>query len=202
MLLAVDDVQWADESSVRWLVYMAARIGGLPLGRVVAARSTEPGRGADVTGELRRAPATLVIRPARLSAQATAARVREVLGSDADHAFCAACVNATGGNPFFVGELLGELGDANVAAIAANVHRVEAVTPEAVAHSVRARIARVSQAASSLARAVSSSERRSLCGARQLWRPLTATIRRGPLRSSRRLGFCVPVCRWILCIRC
>jgi AAA ATPase domain len=43
LLLAVDDAHWADEASLRFLVYLLRRIEALPILLVVAARPAEPG---------------------------------------------------------------------------------------------------------------------------------------------------------------
>jgi len=47
MLVAVDDLHWADEASLRWIAYLAPRIDGLPLLLALATRppeqSPEPG---------------------------------------------------------------------------------------------------------------------------------------------------------------
>ena len=42
LLLAVDDAQWADPDSLRWLVYLARRLDELPVALLVAVRDGEP----------------------------------------------------------------------------------------------------------------------------------------------------------------
>jgi predicted ATPase len=42
VVVAIDDLQWADEPSLRWLIYLCRRLEGLP---VLVAASTHPGRG-------------------------------------------------------------------------------------------------------------------------------------------------------------
>jgi hypothetical protein len=42
VLLAVDDCHWADEPSLRFLAYLAARLDGLPVGLLVTTRTGEP----------------------------------------------------------------------------------------------------------------------------------------------------------------
>jgi hypothetical protein len=42
LLIAVDDVHWADESSLRWLAYLAPRLEGLAAGMLVALRQGDP----------------------------------------------------------------------------------------------------------------------------------------------------------------
>lgn len=43
LLLMIDDAHWADARSLRWLVYVAARVAPAPLVVLVAARPAEPG---------------------------------------------------------------------------------------------------------------------------------------------------------------
>ena len=42
VLLVADDLQWCDPSSLRWLVYLARRIDGLPVGLLGATRPADP----------------------------------------------------------------------------------------------------------------------------------------------------------------
>ena len=42
LLIAVDDAQWADEASLRWLAYLAPRLEGLAAGMLVALRQGNP----------------------------------------------------------------------------------------------------------------------------------------------------------------
>jgi DNA-binding CsgD family transcriptional regulator len=104
LLLAVDDAHWADEPSLRWLAYLAARLGGLAVALVVALRPSEP---ASTSPSLLavRAEAS-VIRPRLLSEAAVAAVVRAAVGEGASGELCAAVWAASGGNPFYASELL------------------------------------------------------------------------------------------------
>ena len=64
LLVAVDDIQWADEPSLRALAYLARRLDGLPVAIVAALRAGEP-----VGPAARRAPG-------RTGARARASRAR------------------------------------------------------------------------------------------------------------------------------
>jgi len=48
LLLVVDDVQWADGPSLRFVLYLARRLEGMPVALVVALRTGEPGAHEDV----------------------------------------------------------------------------------------------------------------------------------------------------------
>src|SRR5262245_36593364 len=66
-LLAIDDLQWADTPSLRWLLYLTRRLEGLPL--LVAAATRPPeGEGRDpiLVAELVADPEAAAIRPGPL----------------------------------------------------------------------------------------------------------------------------------------
>ena len=104
LLLAVDDAHSADEPSLRWLAYLASRLGGLAVALIIAIRPGEP---ASTSSSLLavRAEAT-VIRPRLLSEAAVASVVRAAVGQRASEKFCKRVWVASGGNPFYTTELL------------------------------------------------------------------------------------------------
>jgi AAA ATPase domain len=141
MLVAVDDAHWADPASLRWLAYLAGRLEGLDAAVVVALRPAEP---ASQDGPLLAVRAGApAIRPALLSAAGVAAIVRAALGPAVPDARCQALREASGGNPFYLGELL--RAPATVTGLPAS---------EAVARHVAARIRRLDPAALGLAQAL------------------------------------------------
>src|SRR3954470_655563 len=101
LVLAVDDAHWADPPSLRWLAYLARRLEGLPVLALVAVRSGEPPSEPRLLDDLLAEPRALLLRPRPLGPEAAAAVVRERIG-DAAPEFCAACHDATGGNPFLL----------------------------------------------------------------------------------------------------
>lgn len=154
LLVAVDDAHWADEPSRRWLAYMAARVEDLPVAVVITARPAEPGATPDLVGSLGSRRSTAVVRPAPLSQAATSTRVRDAFGGRAESGFCRACFDATGGNPFLLGELLGELVSGGVVPVDVNAERVQMASPETIARAALGRIGRLEPEASALATAV------------------------------------------------
>ena len=104
MALLVDDAHWSDVASMRWLLYVARRLEGVQLSLVLGWRSGDPGARVEVLDALRSEPSVEQLAPAGLTAEATSHMIRRQL-PDAEDPFCAACHQATGGNPFFVGEL-------------------------------------------------------------------------------------------------
>ena len=68
--------------------------------------------------------------------------------------FVAACYEATGGNPFLLRELLGELARRGVAPMPENVGVVSGLSSQGVERAVRARLRRLGPECVALARAV------------------------------------------------
>jgi len=152
LLLAIDDIQWADPPSLRWLAYLTRRLEGLPVAVFATLRPIEEQE--PMLDELLLDPALALIRPSALSVPSVAELVRTELGADADEAFIAACHDATRGNPLLLRELLRSLAAEDVAPIAASISTVERLAPDAVTRSVRVRIARLPDEAARLVRAV------------------------------------------------
>ena len=80
VLLVIDDAQWADTQSLRWLDFLARRVTDTPVLIVVAARTGEADEPAEL--EALRRDATEVLRPSPLSGagveELIAARVRRL----------------------------------------------------------------------------------------------------------------------------
>jgi DNA-binding CsgD family transcriptional regulator len=105
ILLAVDDAHWGDDASLRWLAYLAARLDGVEASLVVSLRPHEPrSQGRPLLAV--RAVASATARPGLLSEQAVTAIVHKMLGVAVEGDLCASIHRATGGNPFYVLELV------------------------------------------------------------------------------------------------
>jgi DNA-binding CsgD family transcriptional regulator len=154
MALLVDDAHWTDAASLRFVDYLARRVSGLPLALVVAARSGEPARVEERLLGLESSAGASVLQPPPLSGRAVARRMRERLGTDPDEAFSRACLDATGGNPLFLEELLRELEAGGVEPTAEAAGLVGSVGPDAVARLTLARLEAIRPEAGALARAV------------------------------------------------
>jgi DNA-binding CsgD family transcriptional regulator len=154
LVLAVDDAHWADGPSLRFLAYLVKRIDGIPVLALITARPAEPTGGRELLEEVSSDAATRLIRPGPLSETAVAELVREAFEAEAPASFCAACHRATGGNPFFVRELLWSLESAGLDASEEAAPSVSEVAPETVAKSVLRRLRGLPPPAFALARAV------------------------------------------------
>jgi DNA-binding CsgD family transcriptional regulator len=153
VLLAVDDAQWADLPSLRFVDHLARRLDGMHVGVVATWRSGEPDAPVSLLDGLRRAPAVEVTGVRPLSEAATRSLVRDRLGAG-DEAFCAACHETTGGNPFLLEELLAAMSRGQLEPTADAARRVGGLGAEAITRSVFLRLAQLAPSATRLARAV------------------------------------------------
>jgi DNA-binding CsgD family transcriptional regulator len=155
LLVLVDDCQWADTDSLRFLSYLAQRIEGLPIAMVLAGRPGEPdGVAASLWSQIASRPSAVLLQPHPLSSAAATALARDRLGESADETFCRACHEATGGNPLFLSELLRGIEAEGVVPSAAAAAEVQAVGPAAVTRFVLHRLTALGPAATELARVV------------------------------------------------
>jgi DNA-binding CsgD family transcriptional regulator len=145
LALYVDDAHWADAPSLRFLDYLAARLEGLPVAVVVAARQAEPGEPESIRllAGLRERARSGLVRLGPLGFDAAGALVSERFGDVPDRGLVAACVRATGGNPFLLGELVDALVADRVAPDAGAAGPVAELGPETVARSVMLRLGRL-----------------------------------------------------------
>jgi DNA-binding CsgD family transcriptional regulator len=154
LVVAVDDVQWADDPSLAWLGYLARRVGDLQLVLVLGLRSGDPeGERSGVAQLVRdRGAQRLVLGP--LSAAAVGELVRGWLDEGADESFCAAVSELSGGNPLFVRELLAAAREQGLPASRESVAALELIAPAAVGSSVLVRLGRLGAESVALARSV------------------------------------------------
>lgn len=113
LLLAIDDVHWADPPSLRFLVHLARRLDGLSAAMILALRTGERGVHPELLESLRGEARPPILSPRPLSHGAVGSMVSAGLGVGVDPALSEACHAATGGNPFLLAELVqGLRGDA------------------------------------------------------------------------------------------
>ncbi|WP_412543219.1 AAA family ATPase [Longispora sp. K20-0274] len=155
MLLCVDDLQWSDAASVRFLAHLLPRLADLPLFVVAATRPAEPDSDLRLVHQLLADPRAVVLRPGPLGADGTAALLAARLDVPVTAAFAAACQAATQGNPFLVTELGRHLVAAGVAPTDRNVGRVAGIGSTALGRMIGRRLAHLSPAATAFARAMS-----------------------------------------------
>ena len=154
LALLVDDAQWADARSMRFVEYLAHRVAGQPLAVIVAARSGHPGPWEERLLDLERSADAVIVQPPPLSAAAVRRLVRDRLLTEPHELFSKACLNATGGNPLFLAQLLRELELRGVTPTAEAADVVMAVGPSALARLTLARLDAIGGDAAAVAKAV------------------------------------------------
>ena len=154
LLVAVDDAHWADVDSLRWLMYLARRLEGVPLALVLTTRPAEAGPVQELLDELLLIPEIAILQPGGLSEQAIAMLAAQLLAAEPDPSFVSACRQATGGNPFLLIELFGELDRRGIAPSRENAGLAGQLSSQGVGRAVRARLRRLPPNCTALARAV------------------------------------------------
>jgi DNA-binding CsgD family transcriptional regulator len=152
LLVAVDDLQWVDGPSLRFLHYLVMRLEGVPVAIVATVREGEASPEPELLDGLMLAAE--VLRPAALSRAAVASLVRDRLGEDAPPELCDACHESSRGNPFLLGELLLELGQDRGGASEVDPEAVRRLGPRRIAKSVLLRVGRLGPDARALAHAL------------------------------------------------
>ena len=152
-LLLLDDAQWADQDSLRFLGFLSPRLRELPVLAIVAARA----EASDVLADLAATasdPGSRPIVPAALSAAATEALLAQRYGGPVATEFAQACHQATGGNPFFLRALADVLVGDGVEPTAEAAEAALSLGPQTVTRAVVTRVARLPREAAALARAL------------------------------------------------
>lgn len=147
LVLVIDDLQWADPASLHWLVYLARRLGGLPVVLLAGWRVGEPHAPQELVDAL--GAEHVALRP--LSVPAAGTLVGRALERDCDRRTAEACHLCTGGNPLLLSRLMRAL-EAGIE-LPVDTARIAALGGRAVAPYVRGRLARLPAPASAVAAA-------------------------------------------------
>jgi DNA-binding CsgD family transcriptional regulator len=149
----VDDAHEADDASVRFLSFLARRLADLPLLLLIAARPAHTGAAGGLVGALHEEPQTKVIRLRPLSRSAVATVLESNLDAQPDEQFVDACWRATGGNPFYVGELVRTIAERALPPESTSIAAVGQLGPDTIARWLVTRLAALPASAIPLARA-------------------------------------------------
>lgn len=115
VVLAVDDLHFADDASLRCLAYLMARLRGMRV-LIAVVQGTDSGRERAALLREITANADHRLRPGALSPAGTEALVRERLGTAPDPEFAVACHELTRGSPRDLGSLLARAAESGLSA--------------------------------------------------------------------------------------
>lgn len=153
VLMVIDDLQYVDAPSLRFLIHLSRRVEGLNLGLVLALRAGEPLPYPDLVRALIVEVTPPLLMPRALSPSAVATLVQVALGGPPDSEVLQACAEASAGNPFLLIELLEGLTQ-DGARDRLTAAQVRAFAPDRVAAAVMLRLQRQGDNALRVARAV------------------------------------------------
>jgi DNA-binding CsgD family transcriptional regulator len=154
LCLSIDDLQWCDRASLRFIAYLERRLEGLKVLVATAARMDDENPESTLVLDIADDPAAVSIRLSALSEDGATEMVRGRLSKDAERAFCAACHHATGGNPLLLQELVKTMRAEHIRPDAAHADAIREVGPRAVSRTVLLRLSRLPVDAVAVARAV------------------------------------------------
>ncbi|HST40233.1 MAG TPA: AAA family ATPase, partial [Conexibacter sp.] len=153
LALLVDDLHWADVSSLRLLEFLGRRLQGLPLLVVGATRVGEPGADGELLAAFAGGPETRVLRPAPLTADGAERLLAETLGGAPEASFVRASVSATGGNPLLLRELARAAAEQGLSGRGEESQRLDAIGSADLVAAVERRLAALGPDAVAVARA-------------------------------------------------
>jgi DNA-binding CsgD family transcriptional regulator len=154
LCLVVDDAQWADAPSLRYLAFLLTRLDELHVALIVATRPREPGADDELLATVTSDPSAELIRLRPLTRTAVAELVESRLGGVPDPLFVEACLHTTRGTPFLMRVLLEALNEGGIAPSAEAARHVERIGARPVGRSMHLRLRRLPEAARRLARAL------------------------------------------------
>ncbi len=140
LLLVLDDAQWADAMSLRFALYLARRVPELSVLVLVAARRGDEHEEAGIIAQLALLSELVRLELAPLSESEVARLVEQRGLRGAEREFVMACHQASGGNPFLLGELVAALAGEGARGSAADAARVAGFAPQSIVRWMLARL--------------------------------------------------------------
>lgn len=154
LAVCIDDVQWADPPSLRFLAFTGRRVDNIGVTLFGTLRSGERGTDPELVSQLTAEPGVVILRPRPLTEVGVAALARDELAVEPSRDLVGACLESTGGNPFFLKALLTEITHRGADAGAASVRRISRMGSDQVAGVLLRRLRALPPGAIQLAQAV------------------------------------------------
>ncbi|MFG2441134.1 helix-turn-helix transcriptional regulator [Streptomyces sp. NPDC048508] len=155
--LVIDDLQWADPPSLRFLAYLVHRLEDLPIVVIAATRPWLSDDNNRLLDMISTDQATVHLRPYPLSLEATNFLVDGTFtkeGTEADEDFVVACHDATAGNPLLLHQLLQVVQHEGIEPVGKNASKVLDLGPQAISRYVSSRLRELSQSSERLAESI------------------------------------------------
>lgn len=152
ILIGIDDLQWCDETSLGFVHYLLNRVSELSV-RLLLTTGPPEADGAELDSIVLH-PAVRELTLAPLGREGVRMMVAEALGEEHAEALCDVCLEMTGGNPFYLHELLLALAEDPKASADRLERAARSLAPQLVIRSLRVRVGRLGPEAAALARAV------------------------------------------------
>jgi DNA-binding CsgD family transcriptional regulator len=154
VVLGLDDIQWADEATARWLEYISPRLPELRVLFLLTSRAAELAAGDTVARALSASTEIERIRLTALSERAVADLLAHAFNERLDAGFTAECYRASGGNPLLLRALIADLRAVGTAPSMRSIEGVDRLGAEHVGGLVLPRIHRRGNSAVRVARAI------------------------------------------------
>lgn len=154
LAVCVDDVQWADPPSLRFLSFASRRIDNFAATIFATLRTGDVGTDPKLVSQLVTEPGVRTVRPRPLTGKAVEAMVRRELSLEPSTDLVEACLESTGGIPFYLSALLGELGHSGGDVGPASVRQITEMGSGQIAAVLLHRLDALPAGAKHLARAV------------------------------------------------
>jgi DNA-binding CsgD family transcriptional regulator/predicted negative regulator of RcsB-dependent stress response len=109
IVIAIDDLQWADYESLVWVQYVARRLESGRISFIGTSTCRVAGTALAAVDNIIAEPSTRVFSLRPLSVDSVTKLVARQLNVDSEESFARACHSITGGNPFLLHSLLSAL---------------------------------------------------------------------------------------------
>ncbi|MFI8294155.1 helix-turn-helix transcriptional regulator [Streptomyces sp. NPDC085614] len=153
-MLIIDDLQWSDMPSLRFLAYLLPRLEDMRLLVVSGTRPQEPGVDWGALAQISEDPHSTVLHPMPLSKEATYRVMGGILNQQSHPKFFEQCYADTMGNPLFAIQLAQAISAEGLAPSEDNAVLVHDLGSSAVGSYVSLRLAQLPEQSAELARAL------------------------------------------------
>ncbi|MCD9899105.1 DUF2791 family P-loop domain-containing protein [Streptomyces sp. MT29] len=154
LLLMIDDAQWGDVESTRFITYLANRIEDYGILIVLTATCAKRGPISDLLMTASARPSASFHRLSPLTMEGARLQIVERVGHEVPESVLRTCFELTEGNPLHLAELLDEIIGQGLEPDEAAVPEISLITPVRVSWNVGSRLRKLPANAAALAEAI------------------------------------------------